>query len=324
MFSAIVLFEVTYRKLLYNSWLCKMMNLSRAKEKLKQSGFLGLFASALRRAASHIDIISANNSVNSHQTSAYRVLSRYTSFEGKDILEVGGAQSCDSAYPFLKKGAASVIVTGLQHITQEQTNKGQNLRIVRADALALSSVFEPCSFDIVYGLSIVEHIPSPKILLDEVYKVLKPGGLAYLEGNPIWSSPKGHHLWVSTSKGPYQNKATANYLFSEWPGAKSTNPLPDWSHLLMTPKLMREYLAAQSIPSTDIECIIDWVYYSNNVNRINMSDIAEGYTTSKLIVLEANTVRVGIPHDVQLALRKQFGDRIDYGICGVSYVLAKP
>jgi len=305
------------------------MSLSRAKEKLKQSGFQGLFASALRRAASHIDSISASDCAKSqeehqsYQTSAYRVLSRYTSFKGKDILEVGGAQSCDSAYPFLKEGAASVIVTGLDHITQEQTNSEQNLRILRADALALSSVFEPCSFDVVYGLSIVEHIPSPKIFLDEVYSVLKPGGLAYFDGNPIWSSHKGHHLWVATWGGAYQHKATANYLFSECPGVESTNPLPDWSHLLMTSDQMREHLAAKSIPSADIECIVDWVYYSDQVNRLNMSEIAEAYTTSKLIVLEANTFRVDIPHDVQLALQKPCGNRVDYGIYGVSYVLAK-
>jgi len=55
-----------------------------------------------------------------------------------------------------------------------------------------------------------------------------------------------------------------------------------------------------------------------------MSEIAEAYTTSKLIVLEANTFRVDIPHDVQLALQKPCGNRVDYGIYGVSYVLAKP
>ena len=303
------------------------MNLSRINNKVKQSGYRGLFASALRRAASHVDSNNYAKTLKEHlssQTSPHRVLSRYTSFEGKDILEVGGTQSCDSAYPFLNDGATSVIVTGLNHISQEQTDREQNLRILRADALALTSVFKPCSFDVVYGVSIVEHIPSPKVFLDEVYSVLKPGGLAYFDGSPIWSSPKGHHLWVGTWGGAYQNKATANYLFNKYPGAESTNPLPDWSHLLMTPDQMRENLAAESIPSIDIECIIDWVYYSDKVNRINMSEIAEAYTTSKLIVLEANTNKCDVPRDVQLALRIQCGDGIDYGICGISYVLARP
>jgi SAM-dependent methyltransferase len=298
------------------------MNAERIRKKLKRSGIRGLFTAALRQAASLID----NGWPNylHHQLSAHRVLSGYTSFEGKEVLEVGGTQSCDSVYPFLKDGAASAVVTGLGHISQEQISKEYNLRILRADALKLSSVFEPCRFDIVYGLSIIEHIPSPKAFLDQVYTVLKPGGLAYFEGNPIWSSPEGHHLWVATWGGAYQNRATANYLFSEWPGAASTNPLPDWSHLLMTPEQMREYLTERSISGTDIDCIIDWVFCSDEVNRINMYKIAEAYTRSRLIVLEANTVRVDVPRDIQAALRKRCGDGIDYGISGVTYVLAKP
>jgi SAM-dependent methyltransferase len=297
------------------------MNLSRIKKKLEKSGFRGLLASIMRRTAHHLEILSSNDS---HQVSAYQVLSRYTSFQGKTVLEIGGAQSCEAAQPFLQDGAARVVVTGLDHISQDQSNREHNLQILRADALELSSIFEPCSFDIIYGLSIVEHIPSPKIFLDEVYRILKPGGIAYFEGNPIWSGFKGHHLWIATWGGPYQNKATANYLFGEYPNTKSTNPLPDWSHLTMTQEQMRAYLAAESIPDVDIECILDWVYHSDNINRLHMPEIAEAYTTSKLIVLEANTLRMDVPREVELALRNQYRDGIDYGIYGVSYVLAKP
>ncbi len=260
----------------------------------------------------------------SHQKTAHSALSKYTSFKGKKILEVGGAQSCESIYPFLHDGADSAVVTGLDHISEEYISKDYNLQILRADALNLSSSFDPCSFDVVYGLSIIEHIPSPKVLLDEVYNVLKPGGIAYFEGNPIWSCPQGHHLWIANWGGAYQNKTTANYLFCGFPGKTSTNPLPDWSHLLMTPAQMTEHLKEQSIPSSDIDCIIDWVFYSDEVNRMNMLEIADVYTSSKLIVLEANTVRVELPVDIQTVLQERCGDNIDYGVFGVNYVLAKP
>ncbi|MEI6827059.1 MAG: methyltransferase domain-containing protein [Desulfuromonadales bacterium] len=303
-----------------------MMRLLRIKNKIKKSGFRGVFASAMRLAASHIADKSPEDF--SHQLSAHKVLSRYIVFEGKDILEIGGSQSCESAYPFLKDGAASITVTGLIHISKEEENREQNLHVLSVDALSLSTVFEPCSFDVVYGLSVVEHIATPKAFLEEVYKVLRPGGIAYFEGNPLWSSSKGHHLWVATWEGEdelYKNKATANYLFTELPNIKSTNPLPDWSHLLMTQEQMRAYLTAQSLPSSDIECIIDWVYHCDLVlNRLNLSEIAEAYTTSKLTVLEANTLRSEVPHDIELALRKNCGDCIDYGIFGISYVLARP
>jgi ubiquinone/menaquinone biosynthesis C-methylase UbiE len=166
----------------------------------------------------------------SHQHSAHRVLSRYTSFKGKAVLEIGGAQSCDSAHPFIQDGADQVVVTGLDHITGEQQGLLPGLSIMRADALDLSSIFPPNSFDIVYGLSILEHIPCPSRFIEEVYRVLMAGGICYLEGSPLWSSPKGHHIWLSASYSP----STANYFFSGWPGIESTNPLSDWSHLLMT------------------------------------------------------------------------------------------
>ena len=172
------------------------------------------------------------DSPENHQLSAHWVLSRYVSMENRHILEVGGSQLGEAAQPFLDHGAAKVIITGLDHITEEKS-AGERLQIRRANALSLSDDFEPNSFDIVYGLSIVEHIPSPWIFLDQLHAVLKPGGVAYLEGDPLWSSRRGHHLWVATWGGDYQHKASANYLFGEYQNHKSTNPLPDWSHLLM-------------------------------------------------------------------------------------------
>lgn len=259
-----------------------------------------------------------------HQLSAYSVLSRYMSFDGKDILEVGGAQSCESMLPFVKHGAASGTVTGLDHVWEEQARPEQNLRVMRADALKLSEVFGPSCFDIVYGLSVIEHIPSPGVFLDQVHKVLRPGGIAYLEGSPIWSSPKGHHVWVAEWGGAYSGKTTANYLFSPIPGKTSTNPLPDWSHLLMDMSEMRRFLDNKGLPAGDVDCILDWVYSSPEINRLTMSDIAAVYGHSELTVLEANTLRSDVPQDVQVALRQRHGPGIDYGVASMTYVLAKP
>lgn len=69
-------------------------------------------AGGLRRVARLIDHPPRFPSMN-HQLSAYSVLSRYMSFDGKDIVEVGGAQSCESMLPFVKHGAASGTVTAV-------------------------------------------------------------------------------------------------------------------------------------------------------------------------------------------------------------------
>jgi SAM-dependent methyltransferase len=275
--------------------------------------------SAVRHVAKKAGLLDAPQS---HQSSAHWVLSRYVSMDRKAILEVGGSQTGEAALPFLADGAANVVISGLDHVTEEKA-VDQKLRLLRANALALSEVFEAESFDVVYGLSIVEHIPSPQVFLNEVHKVLKPGGVAYFEGNPLWSSAKGHHLWVATWGGPYQHKATANYLFSSFPQQKSTNPLPDWSHLLMSRQQMVDHLGAKALPQVDIDCIIDWVYSSDQVNRLSLAEIAKAYSNSKLVVLEANTARSKVPPDVELNLRRHCGDGIDYGTRGIAYVLRK-
>jgi SAM-dependent methyltransferase len=304
-----------------------MTGLKQVGAKFKRSGLRGLAGAVLRRAANLIEqpvLRDAGSPDSNHQLTAHRVLSRYTSFLGKDVLEVGGAQACTSMYPFLRDGAAGGVVSGLDHITEEVGAREDNLRIQRADALNLSAVFGPSRFDVVYGLSVIEHIPSPAVFLEEVYTVLRPGGFAYLEGNPIWSSRRGHHVWVATWGGPYRGRATANYLFGPWPGEVSTNPLPDWSHLLMNPDQMRGHLADKGLPEIDIDCIVDWVFSSPEINRLTLSDIAAAYGRSKLTVVEVNTSRSDVPHDVQVALRERREAGIDFGVESVAYVLAKP
>lgn len=302
------------------------MDIGRITKKFGESGVRGVLAAAARQTVRRLDGEPKAGTQAAqlwHQSSAHRTLARYTTFEGKNVLEVGGAQTGDSAIPFLEDGASSAVVTGLDHITQEATSDQFNLRVQRADALELVEVFGSGRFDVVYGLSIVEHIPRPELFLEQVHAVLKPGGLAYLQGDPIWSSPQGHHLWVATWGGDYRDKATANYLFNGFPGQASTNPLPDWGHLLMSPDEMKRYLEERAIPAVDIDCIIDWVFRSSQVNRIGMSEIARAYSGSRLSVLEAIVRKVDVPKDTLAALRRRCGDGVDYGATGVTYVLAK-
>ncbi len=258
-----------------------------------------------------------------HQERAQKAIRRYISLEGKEILEVGGAQACISAHAFLRDGANSVTVTGLDHITQETISTDQRIRVARASALELTQHFAPNSFDAVYGLSIIEHIPNPKHFIEQVHHVLRPGGLAYFEGSPLWSSPKGHHLWVSTMEGEYINKTTANYLFHEFAGIESSNPVPDWGHLLLSEEDLRNNLKGQSIPESDINCIAHWIYASDNVNRLSFSEIAKAYTSSGLIVLEANVKGVDVPEGTLDELRQKCGDGMDYGIIAIDYLLKK-
>lgn len=52
---------------------------------------------------------------------------------------------------------------------------------VVADAHKLSDVFRPRSFDVVLAVSVWEHLMRPWVAMEEVSKILRPGGMVYIE-----------------------------------------------------------------------------------------------------------------------------------------------
>lgn len=252
-----------------------------------------------------------------------QVISRYINLQGCQVLEIGGAQACISAQAFLDAGAARVVVTGLEHILEEQESDDQRLVILRADGLNLLEHVEAASFDVVFGLSIIEHIPHPRRFLEQVRAVLKAGGIALFEGYPLWSSALGHHLWVPQQSAPHGDQSGNNYLFTPIPGITSINPIPDWGHLLMNETEMRSTLQRQSLPDEDISRIIDWIYHSPEINRIDSRTLLSAYGSSELTILEANTRRQDVPADVLTKLRERHGKGIDYGLSGIVVIMTR-
>ena len=65
------------------------------------------------------------------------------------------------------------------------------------DATKMS--FDDASFDLVYSLATFEHIEDFAGALDEISRVLKPGGLLIAKWSPIWNGFDGHHYGPSLS-----------------------------------------------------------------------------------------------------------------------------
>ncbi len=61
------------------------------------------------------------------------------------------------------------------------------------DAADLS--LEDNSVDLVYTFDAFEHFSDPRAVLDEVHRVLKPGGVMYASFGPLWNSAFGPHQW---------------------------------------------------------------------------------------------------------------------------------
>jgi SAM-dependent methyltransferase len=66
----------------------------------------------------------------------------------------------------------------------------RNLFQVRGNALLMP--FGQDQFDFIFCASLIEHVPDPLRLLQEIERNLKPGGIAYVSFPPYYS-PKGGH-----------------------------------------------------------------------------------------------------------------------------------
>jgi glycosyltransferase involved in cell wall biosynthesis/ubiquinone/menaquinone biosynthesis C-methylase UbiE len=98
---------------------------------------------------------------------------------GEDVLEIGGGMGTDLAQ-FAAHGAR---VTDLDlsagHLTLAKENflvRGLQGRFVQHDAETL--VFDDNTFDVVYSNGVLHHTPNTRRVVHEIFRVLKPGGLA--------------------------------------------------------------------------------------------------------------------------------------------------
>jgi ubiquinone/menaquinone biosynthesis C-methylase UbiE len=105
------------------------------------------------------------------------VLHEYPNFSGKKVLDVGSG----NGYVLAKYALEGADVYGID-ITQagvELCRKRFNLLNLNGDfrvADAQEIPFEDNSFDCVCSMGVLHHVPDTQRALDEIFRVLKPGG----------------------------------------------------------------------------------------------------------------------------------------------------
>lgn len=109
--------------------------------------------------------------------------------------------------------------------------------------------FEDESMDVVLCLSGFEHYLFPELVVREVNRVLKPGGIALINYEPIWTCSYGHHL----------HHFGLGY-----------DQVPPWSHLFMSKSQMHELLADKNWPAhcpVTKSQAVEWIYTGREINR---------------------------------------------------------
>lgn len=125
---------------------------------------------------------------------------------------------------------------------------------------------EDNSVDLIIGLEILEHINNLKQFFGELKRILAENGNIELQGNPMWTSHFGHHLWIEDK-----------YIFYD-----ETNPFKPWEHLVY--KTKDEYFKAltnKGISDEDSKEIIDWIYNSTELSKHTPTEIIEAASEIK-------------------------------------------
>ena len=116
-----------------------------------------------------------------------RELRRWTDLDGAVVLDVGGGPGY-FADAFADAGAR---YAGVDPDVGELTARGSvGANMLRASGLALPIATD--SVDVAYSSNVLEHVPEPEAMAEEMVRVARPGGTVVISWTP-WLSPWGGH-----------------------------------------------------------------------------------------------------------------------------------
>ncbi|MFZ1490920.1 MAG: class I SAM-dependent methyltransferase [Ilumatobacteraceae bacterium] len=114
-------------------------------------------------------------------------VAHWQAVRGADVLDVGGGPGY-VADAFDDAGATCVTV---DPSSAELALHGRSAqRAIVADGQRLP--FADATFDVVHCSNVLEHVPAPRLLLGELGRCCRPGGVVYLSFTN-WLSPWGGH-----------------------------------------------------------------------------------------------------------------------------------
>lgn len=199
-------------------------------------------------------------------------------FTGKTILEIGGSPPFDSAQELVARGAKKVVCIDCRPNFKDQ-RIAENIVFRNMDARKLK--FRRNTFDLVFGVAVLEHLNNLDTVLSELHRVLVKGGYAYLHGGPIWSCNLGHHIYMVIDK--------VQYFFNQ------SNPIPNWHHLILGKEEMRTFLEERHIPGAHAEKIVEMIYDNSMLNRYFFEDYIRFLEKSRFRICEFHETVWGNP-----------------------------
>ena len=117
-----------------------------------------------------------------------RQVQRYADLAGRSVLDVGGGPGY-FADAFRAAGARYV---GLDADAGELAGRAQGPAQGSVQGSALALPFQSASIDVCYSSNVLEHVPDPWLMGEEMIRVTRPGGTVFVAFTN-WLSPWGGH-----------------------------------------------------------------------------------------------------------------------------------
>jgi SAM-dependent methyltransferase len=117
-----------------------------------------------------------------------RQVAHYTPLSGRTVLDVGGGPGY-FADAFRALGAHYV---GLDADAGELSLHGRDVAAGTVLGSGMALPFRSDALDVTYSSNVLEHVPDPERMADEMVRVTRPGGLVFLSYNN-WFAPNGGH-----------------------------------------------------------------------------------------------------------------------------------
>jgi len=163
-------------------------------------------------------------------------------------------------------------------VTPYQTSKFSDPLVTYAQMDAHSLEFADATFDVCYSIATLEHCRDPFAVMQEIKRVLRPGGYAYIQAAPLYYSPFGHHMfgyfddvpWIHLRKSEEQIIAYCYEHGIDSAIKKNTgNNVENYIRGMLNPqhvngKTLAEYRLDEFIASGDLKVIFFAKSYEGN------------------------------------------------------------
>ena len=167
---------------------------------------------------------------------------------------------------------------------------GQNPLIVKLHMNSENMYLKNELVDVIYSSAVLEHVDHPDLSLKEMYRVLKPGGLAMHSWNPFTSlTMGGHDIGI-----PYYYPWAHLRLTKEEHIQKLKEVFGD-DNLRATASVKEHTLTLDHLSNNTAESIYDGT--QRDLNKVRINDMCKMATDAGFTVVDQYIWRYDLEHD---------------------------